>query len=156
MPSRVYVSLPEGRELPGALLEAAAIAVLDAEGVSDGQVSVTILGDEPIRELNLRWRGHDWIPDVLSFALHDSGERLVGDVYVGLDQALRQAREHGVPVEEELVRLVIHGMLHVLGYDHPEGEDREESELYRRQEALLRSVIPATTRGARPGRERQG
>jgi len=156
MPSRVYVSLPEGRELPGELLEAAAFAVLDAEDVSDGQISVTILGDEPIRELNIRWRGHDWIPDVLSFALHASGESPVGDIYVGLDQASRQAREHDVPVEEELVRLVIHGALHVLGYDHPEGEDRDGSELYRRQEELVRSVLPDATRGARPGQERQG
>jgi probable rRNA maturation factor len=156
MSSRVYVSLPEGHKLPGALLEEAAFAVLDAEGVSDAELSVTILEDEFIRELNVRWRGHDWIPDVLSFALHASGESPVGDIYVGLDQASRQAREQDIPVGEELVRLVIHGALHVLGYDHPEGKDRDEAELYRRQEALVRSVLPTTTGGALPGQACKG
>ena len=147
MPSRVYLSLPQGHELPDALLEEATHEVLRAEGVGDGEFSVTFLEDGPIRDLNIRWRGRDWVPDVLSFALHDSGESPIGDIYVGMNQAMRQAREHDVPIREELVRLVVHGVLHVLGYDHPDGEDRNHAELYQRQEALLRRILSSRRDG---------
>ena len=120
----------------------AAMAVLEAEGVEDGELSLTFLPDGPMRALNLHWRGHDWVPDVLSFGLHQPGEAVVGDIYIGVSQAGRQAEEHGVATEEELLRLVVHGTLHVLGYDHPEAaEEREESDLFRKQEALVRLVL---------------
>jgi probable rRNA maturation factor len=74
--------------------------------------------------------------DVIAFNL---GERQapLGDIYVCPEIARESAGEYGVPLREELLRLVIHGMLHVLGYDHPDGPEREESELYRRQEEIL-------------------
>jgi probable rRNA maturation factor len=128
--------------LPEALLEQAVVSVLESEGIDDGEVSLTFLPDDPIRVLNLRWRGHDWVPDVIAFGLHDPGETPVGDIYIALEQAARQAEEHRVPDREELVRLVIHGTLHVLGYDHPEAwKDRLESELYRKQEEIVQRVL---------------
>ena len=65
----------------------------------------------------------------------------MGDVYIGYEQAHRQAGELGFDPEEELVRLVVHGVLHVLGYDHPEGEDRTGSPMFERQEALVRAIL---------------
>ncbi len=59
---------------------------------------------------------------------------------MGVDQARRQAAELGVPLDEELVRLAVHGTLHVLGHDHPEGPGREESPMFALQEALVRAI----------------
>jgi probable rRNA maturation factor len=81
---------------------------------------------------------------VLSFALHDEGEPPLGDVYVGVEQARRQAAEAGVAETEELVRLAVHGTLHVLGWDHPEEpEARFRSPMWLRQEALVAEVMQA-------------
>lgn len=165
-PPRIEIQVPSGRAVPRDRIEAAlrrALALggpLAADPGADAAVppapsppaasadpphgpvelSVTFLEDEAIRELNRSWLGHDWVPDVLSFELGEGGS-LVGDIYVGLDQALRQAGEAGVPREEELVRLALHGALHVLGFEHPEEDDaRSASPLFVRQEAILREL----------------
>lgn len=122
-------------------LEAAVRHVLAEEGVEAGEVSLALLGDAGIRDLNREHLGRDRPTDVIAFALWDEGEPVVGDVYLGSDQARRQAEAEGVPVAEELLRLAIHGTLHVLGWDHPEGPgEREDSPMYRRQEELLASL----------------
>ncbi len=136
----------EGRGLPLEKIRAGVAEVLgqaSAEGipVEGGELSITFVDDAGARDLNLRYLGHDWVPDVLSFALHAEGEPPVGDVYIGFEQALRQASDEGVPAEEEFVRLAVHGVLHVLGQEHPEGEARMESEMYRRQEAIVSRVM---------------
>jgi rRNA maturation RNase YbeY len=97
-----------------------------------------------MRELNRRYLGKDVPTDVIAFALGEGGD-LVGDVYVGVEQARRQAEELGLAVEEELARLVIHGVLHVLGHDHPEGPERLRSHMFFLQERVLREVL-----GGRP------
>lgn len=123
-------------------LEAAVRATLADGGVEDGEVSLALLDDEAIHVLNRRHLGHDRPTDVLAFALWEEGEPVVGDVYVGVDQARRQAAEAGVPLDEELVRLTVHGTLHVLGWEHPEeAEARAESPMYRRQEALVARLL---------------
>ncbi len=123
-------------------LERAVRATLEAEGVEQGEVSLALLDDAAIQDLNRRHLGHDRPTDVLAFALWDDGEPVVGDVYVGLEQARRQAGEVGVSLREELVRLAVHGTLHVLGWDHPEeGGARSASPMYRRQEGLVASIL---------------
>ncbi len=125
--------------LPETELRRALGRVLAQADADVHELSVTFLADAEIRGLNARWLGHDWVPDVLSFPL---GPPLLGDVYVGYDQAVRQAAEHGVPVEEELVRLAVHGTLHLLGHDHPEDPDgRQCAEMTRIQEAVVREVF---------------
>lgn len=144
----VEVSLAGGVALPvaEAEVERAVRATLRAEGHDEAEVSVAFLDDAGITSLNREYLGHDRPTDVISFALHGEGEPPLGDVYVGVDQALRQAGELGVDAAEELLRLAVHGTLHVLGYDHPEGEDRMDSEMFRRQEEVLRQFLAA--RGA--------
>ncbi len=88
-----------------------------------------------------RYLGRSGVTDVLSFALHDDGEDPLGDVYVGLAQAYRQAAEAGAEPEEEMVRLAVHGALHVLGYDHPDGPERTASEMFRVQEAITQEAV---------------
>lgn len=144
MSVRVYLSAPRGHPVPNELLEHAVRAALESEGVREGEMSITFLEDEAIRAMNERWLRHDWVPDVLSFALHGTGEAPVGDIYVGVEQAARQAEEHGVSLDEELVRLAIHGTLHVLGYDHAEGG---EGILQGKQERLVRALIVSDARG---------
>ena len=120
------------------------LRTLLAERVEAAEISLALLGDEEIRELNRRHLAHDSSTDSLSFTLHRAGEAVVGDVYVGVDQAQRQAREEGITEVEELVRLAIHGTLHVLGWDHPEDLGaRIDSAMWRRQEGLVCEVMRA-------------
>jgi len=104
------------------------------------EISLTLLDDEAIAALNRRYLGREGPTDVLAFSLGEPTAPL-GDVYVGFQQAGRQAAEHGVPLEEELARLAIHGTLHVLGHDHPEGPERTRSAMIRLQERLLGELM---------------
>lgn len=112
---------------------------LSSEGVRDVELSLTLLDDAGIQDLNRRFLARDCPTDVIAFALRP-GPALLGDVYLGVEQARRQALDLGIPVAEELVRLAVHGTLHVLGHDHPDGEGREESPMFARQEALVREL----------------
>lgn len=141
-PYRVHLSLGEADGLPEALLTRAVEATLRGEGVAEAEVSVTLLDDEAMAELNERYLGRDGPTDVISFSLGD--DTPLGDVYVGVEQARRQATEVCVPLTEELVRLVVHGTLHVLGHDHPEGPERVDSPMFARQEELVRALVGAS------------
>jgi len=74
---------------------------------------------------------------VLSFAMTDPAGAAIGDVYVCPWVAAREARSRGIPLRQELIRLVVHGTLHALGRDHPEDEDRTASPMWRRQERYV-------------------
>lgn len=147
----VEAAAGEGVRLPFdvALVEQAIVHVLQAEGVAEAEISVALVSDAEIAKLNEGYLAHEGATDVISFALHAEGERPLGDVYVGVEQARRQAADAGVPVEEELLRLAMHGTLHVLGYDHPAEGDREGSPMYRRQEELLASFLDRGRAAAR-------
>ena len=100
-------------------------------------ISVTFLGRDAMRRLNARHQRHDEPTDVLTFALREPGGRAVGDVYICAWMARREAQSRGIPVREELVRLLVHGTLHALGRAHPEGADRTRSAMWRRQERYV-------------------
>lgn len=140
--SGVEVLVDAGAD-PGAreTVRRAVLHTLAAEGVETGEISVALLDDVAIRNLNRRHLEHDRVTDVISFPLWQEGEPVFGDIYLGREQAARQAREAGVPLEEELLRLAVHGTLHVLGWNHPEEADaRASCPMYRRQEALVREL----------------
>lgn len=103
-------------------------------------ISVSFVGPGRIRRLNHQWLGHDRVTDVVSFGLKSPRGRVVGDVYVCRAVAVRQSRQLGISARRELLRLVIHGTLHALGYDHPESGDRTSSLMWRKQERYLRCV----------------
>lgn len=92
-------------------------------------------------ELHRRYLGRDTTTDVIAFPLYSAGEPPLGDIYIGYEQALRQAAAVGVTPDEELARLAIHGTLHVLGYEHPRGRDREQSGMWEVQERIVRRVM---------------
>lgn len=135
--------------MPAVLVERALRETLRREGVRRAELSVTFLSDPEMARLHDRHLGRPGPTDVLSFALHDQGEPPLGDIYVGHDQAIRQAEEAGAGAGEELTRLAIHGALHVLGRDHPSGAAREECEMFRIQEDVLRRVLHPTPEAAR-------
>jgi probable rRNA maturation factor len=110
--------------------------VLDRER-SRARVAITFVGATRIRRLNARWKGVDGPTDVLAFTLPLPDGSVLGDVYICRPVALREARARNIPATEELTRLVIHGTLHVIGHDHPEGSDRTRSPMWRRQERYL-------------------
>lgn len=121
-----------------------ATAVLRAERVRRAAVSVTFVGRRRIRTVNRIWLGRDCETDVIAFLLSEGtggpGDRgtVIGDVYVCPLVAAVQARRFATTVKDELRRLVVHGVLHVLGYDHPESERRTASPMWRRQERYVR------------------
>lgn len=101
----------------------------------DGELSVTFLASDEMRELSRRYLGEDAATDVLAFDLGEGA--LLGDVYVAPEVAAVGAASHGASPREELARLVVHGLLHLLGHDHPDGEERYESEMFRLQEEVV-------------------
>jgi probable rRNA maturation factor len=103
-------------------------------------VTVTFLGPARMRALNRDWKGHDYPTDVLSFALSQPDGGLTGDIYICPSVARAQARGLGVKEREELVRLVVHGTLHLLGHDHPEGSERTRSPMWRKQERYVKAL----------------
>ncbi|MGI9038847.1 MAG: rRNA maturation RNase YbeY [Gemmatimonadota bacterium] len=124
---------------------AAAAALAEARAARNlppdeaAEVSVTFVGDDEIAALNHEWLAREGPTDVIAFGL--GGSPLVGDVYVSLDTARRQADELGLALDEEVLRLVVHGVLHVAGWDHPDGEEREASEMYVLQERVLAAIL---------------
>ena len=120
----------------------------DLYGLSEGvEVGVTFLDDAAIQELNRDYRGKDRPTDVLSFALNEGeepaivdapDEELLGDILISLETTARQAEEYGHSLERELAYLTVHGMLHLLGYDHEEPADQAEMRI--EEEAVLASL----------------
>ncbi len=121
----------------------AAVAALKAERVGDAMISITFVGRAAMSELNRRYLGHNGATDVISFGLGRTGKlaAVIGDIYICPEIARDNARRQGVPAGEELLRLVVHGTLHVLGHEHPEGADRARSAMWRKQERILARVV---------------
>lgn len=104
-----------------------AIEKLSVEGI----FSITFIDDEKMHEMNKKYRGVDRTTDVLSFALNDADENFVaeievlGDIFISIPKMLEQAREYDHSAKRELAFLTIHGLLHLLGYDHMNKEDED-------------------------------
>jgi probable rRNA maturation factor len=116
-----------------------------------GEVSVLLAGDEEIRRLNRNFRRKNEATDVLSFpapAALDGRGPMAGDLAISVETAVRQAAEFGHPLAAELETLVLHGLLHLAGYDH----ERDDGRMARREAALRRRFGLATGLIERSGR----
>ncbi len=102
-------------------------------------VDITLLSAADMRRLNRRATGRRGITDVIAYPLPQPDGRLVGDVYI-CPAAAQRVAARGTALDEELVRLAVHGTLHVLGYDHPDGSGRTRSLMWRRQERYVRRL----------------
>jgi len=113
---------------------------LKKENLENVEFNVIIIDNERIRTINKEYRNIDRETDVISFALEDNDSielpyRLLGDIYISIDKAKGQAIEYGHSLLRELGFLSIHGLLHLLGYDHINKED--EKIMFERQELIL-------------------
>ena len=112
------------------LIEKSIAAVLKIEKLDENvEVSVSFVGDDEIRDLNREYRGVDKSTDVLSFPMDDEfiiDNRILGDVILNTRRVMEQAEELGHSNERELSYLTVHSILHLLGYDHMEDEDKKE------------------------------
>lgn len=123
--------------------------VLSAVGESRSELSLELTGDRRMRRLNREYRKKDRPTDVLAFPIREAvmprGTRpvtkMLGDVVISLPTALRQAKEAGRSINEELATLLVHGVLHLCGYDH-ELNPREAARMSRRERALLHLISP--------------
>ena len=117
--------------------------VLRSEKVRNALVSITIADKRAIARLNKEHLGHTGATDVISFGFTraTSSDPVVGDIYICPEVANENARERQESARRELARLVVHGTLHVLGHDHPKGDVREESAMWRKQERLLAKLM---------------
>jgi probable rRNA maturation factor len=130
-----------GRRLPlsPALVRRVVNAVLRSEH-RQATISVTFVGREAMRKLNVEHKGHDRPTDVLTFALTGAHGETIGDIYICPWVARRESATLGISLREELIRLIVHGTLHALGRDHPEGIDRTRSAMWRRQERYVEAL----------------
>jgi probable rRNA maturation factor len=122
-----------------------AARVLRWEGARHMRVELSLLDPAAMRRLNRRVTGRRGLTDVLAFHLPQPDGSVLGDVYICPAAAERYVRQQGDgarrAVREEMVRLAVHGTLHVLGYDHPEGIGRMRSSMWRRQERYVRRLL---------------
>lgn len=146
----MLIYLEEGQELEASLMEKlnqAASALFEAEGVDmeRAEISLTLVSLEEIRELNRDYRDVDRETDVLSFPQYEGveempeeGELCLGDVVICIDKVKSQAEEFGHSFEREFVYLFVHSLLHLLGYDHM--EDNEKTVMRAKEEATMKEI----------------
>ncbi len=123
-------------------LARAAARVLRWEGARRAHVDLSLLGPTAMRRLNRRATGRRGLTDVIAFTLPQPDGAILGDVYLCPAAARAFVANGGPPdLNEELVRLAVHGTLHVLGYDHPDGPGRTRSAMWQRQERYVRRLM---------------
>ncbi|MBQ9949023.1 MAG: rRNA maturation RNase YbeY [Oscillospiraceae bacterium] len=131
------------------LIEMCTRAALEEEQIDeDAQVSVTLVDNEAIREINNEHRGIDKATDVLSFPLGDedsfdtdpeTGAILLGDIVISLERAKEQAEEYGHSYRREVAFLITHSLFHLLGYDHVDSEE-DEKLMFGKQDKVLEKL----------------
>jgi probable rRNA maturation factor len=121
---------------------------LRAQKIKHALISIALLDRRGIARMNAKHLQHRGPTDVISFGFDRArpADPVVGDIYIAPDVARENARIRGVPIREELVRLIVHGTLHVLGHDHPVDESRERSPMWMLQERIVRRVMARTAR----------
>ena len=110
----------------------------------EGNLSIHIVGNQKMRSLNRDYRGKDSVTDVLSFAAQEGGVNLLigeelGDIFICVGQVKMQAVDNGIPYKEEFLRMLIHGVLHLLGQDHVEAGQAKK--MFKIQEELLAKAL---------------
>jgi probable rRNA maturation factor len=129
------------RGVEGKLLGKIAHRALEVLGLSKVELSIALVSDPQIKRLNKLYRNKDKPTDVLSFPIGEKVEDwlILGDIVISVDTAKRQAKELGHSLEEELKRLLVHGLVHLLGYDHELGGE-EEKKFFELEEFVLKGI----------------
>lgn len=110
-----------------------------------GDLSVHFIGRDRMKKMNFIYRNKNKVTDVLSFAINDGKfflnkeEKELGDIFICFEQVKKQAKENKINYEEELKRILIHGVLHLAGYDHT--KENEAKKMFCLQEKILRDIL---------------
>ena len=138
--------------------------VLLAAGEAQSDLSIELIGNRRMRRLNREYRKQDRVTDVLAFPTREAvvphglstHSGMLGDVVISLPTAVRQAQAADRSADDELATLLVHGVLHLCGYDH-ERNARDAAKMFRREQTILRRVSPVprliTTRTRRPTKD---
>ena len=130
-----------GRKYPVRWLKKIALAVLELAGRKEAELSLALIGNREMQELNARYRHKDYPTDVLSFPAGGDlppATALLGDVIISVEKAAQQAKDRQHTLDHEMAALLIHGVVHLLGYDHERSAKearamkRVERRIYRR------------------------
>jgi probable rRNA maturation factor len=129
------------RGVENKLLGKIAHRALEVLGLNKAELSIVLVSDAQIRKLNKLYRNKDKPTDVLSFPIGEkvNGWLILGDIVISVDTAKRQAQGLGYSLEEELKRLLVHGLVHLLGYDHELGGE-EEKKFFELEEFVLKGL----------------
>ncbi|MEW6526330.1 MAG: rRNA maturation RNase YbeY [Spirochaetota bacterium] len=139
---REHVTMP--RDFP-AFCKKIIAAVVKSQEVDNVVVTLIITNDEAIAHINKTYRKKKGPTDVISFAYreapmpHVTTKEHLGDIFISLETAQRQAIEYGVPLKEELKRLLIHGVLHLLGYDH-EKSSYKKRKMQKKEKEIMQTI----------------
>jgi len=131
-----------GRKYPARSFKKIALAVLDLAGRKDAELSLALIGNQEMQTLNARYRRKDYPTDVLSFPAGTDlppGAPLLGDVIISVEKAGQQAKERRHSLDQEMVTLLIHGVIHLLGYDH-ERSAKDARVMKRLERRILRQL----------------
>jgi len=131
-----------GRKISSRRLKQVTRALLQLAGQEDAELSLALIGNAEMQKLNARYRHKDYATDVLSFPAAKNlptEAPLLGDVIISVDQAAQQAKEHRHSLDQEIVKLLIHGIVHLLGYDH-ERSAREARIMVRLENKMARRL----------------
>lgn len=124
------------------LIEKVILESLKVEGLEGNfEVSISLVENKEIRELNRDFRNVDSITDVLSFPIEDDfdfANKILGDIIISIERAEEQAEQFGHPLEREIAYLTCHSMFHLMGYDHM--EDDEKSEMRTKEKQVMKNL----------------
>ena len=134
----------KGQEVPQLdLVKKVLKKAMKIEHLKNTSFNLILVDDSYIHELNKTYRKIDRVTDVITFALEDDdkcllpkGKRVLGDIYISIDTAERQAKEYGHGLDRELCFLAVHGFYHLLGYDHM--NEKDEKIMFQKQEEVLK------------------
>jgi probable rRNA maturation factor len=131
-----------GKKIPVRKLKSIASVILALVGQEDAELSLALIGNSEMRRLNAKYRGKNYPTDVLSFPMEGGPSqtaRLLGDVIISVDKAAAQAKERRRSLDEEMVTLLIHGVVHLMGYDH-ERSAKDAKIMTRLEKKILRQL----------------
>jgi len=110
--------------------------ILDDHKINEGTVSIIFVDDRYITELNKKYFNKENPTDVMSFNLEEKGEALEGEVYISIETAEWQAQDYKVSIDEEVIRLIIHGSLHLLGYG--DSDKKKKQDMTRKEDYYIK------------------
>jgi len=112
--------------VPRNLFQQAVREVFSGEGYPRGEVGIAVVNNAEIHDCNVRFLQHDYPTDVITFPMDQSDDFLSGELMLSAEYAAEEAQQHGWKTEEEMTLYVVHGCLHLAGYDDHEDDDRQE------------------------------